>query len=164
MLFRSVNMAAPNRQIANGQPVTWYQQATATLSTPNGTSACQNQSVALVVTVTGVGPWTVVYSINGTNQPAITIPAGLSTYNIQASTAGQYCLVSVTTGAANCAGVVNGCATVTIHPLPTATIDGNGTTCATTSYCFDVALTGTAPWTLSVDDPTAINQIGRAHV
>jgi hypothetical protein len=153
-----VNMAAPNRQIANGQPVTWYQQATATLSTPNGTSACQNESVALVVTVTGVGPWTVVYSINGTNQPAITIPAGLSTYNIQASAPGQYCLVSVTTGAANCAGVANGCANVVINPLPTATIDGDGVTCAGIDYCFNVALTGTAPWTLSIDDPTAVNQ------
>ncbi|MFM7814686.1 MAG: hypothetical protein ACKO66_09240, partial [Flavobacteriales bacterium] len=134
-----VNMAAPNRQIANGQPVTWYQQSTATLTTPNGTSACQNQTVGLLVTVTGVGPWNLIYSINGTNQPVVIIPAGVTTYTIQASTAGQYCLVSVTTGAANCAGVVNGCANVTINPLPTASIDANGVTCAGTNHCFSIA-------------------------
>jgi hypothetical protein len=99
---------------SNTQSVVWYESGTATLSTPSGTSACQGQTVALDIDFTGTGPWNVVYSIDGVNQPALISAA--SPFSISVSTSGLLALVSLSSGAANCPGTVSGSEDVIIHP------------------------------------------------
>lgn len=109
---------------------------------------CQGSggTVNLTITLTGTGPWVVVYS-NGTNQFTENISA--SPFTLPATVAGTYTLVSVT-GAGNCTGTVSGTGTVTQNPLPTATLNGNGTICqgSGTQVPLTVTCTGEAPWTV----------------
>ncbi|MBL0315575.1 MAG: hypothetical protein IPP69_07235 [Flavobacteriales bacterium] len=154
-----VNLAAANVQVSTGQPVVWYQAATATVSSPNGLTACQGQTVDLEITFTGQGPWTVVPTIDGVAQASITVPVGGSPYVWTVNASGDYCLQSVTNSPANCPGSVSGCASVTIYPLPTGTFSASAATCSGTDHCFDIDLTGTVPWDIEINDPDAVNEI-----
>ncbi len=147
----------PYIDFSNGQPVTWYQTPTATISDPNGLSACQGNSVTLSVLFTGTGPWNFVYSLGGANQPAVPVPANTNPYTFTVNTTTTVALVSVSSGPLNlCTGTVNGGPlNVVINPLPTAVFDGNGSTCAGTPYCFDITLTGSPNWTVVINDPDA---------
>ena len=119
--------------------------------------------IDLTVTLTGSSPWTIVYAIDGVDQPAVT---GIVTspYTIANATAGEYTLTSVSD--ASCDGIVSGLATVVENPLPTAEISGGGSYCAgvaPTGIDLTVTLTGTSPWTIvySIDgvDQAAITGI-----
>jgi T5SS/PEP-CTERM-associated repeat protein len=65
--------------------------------------------------------------------------------------AGTYTVLAVnaTTG---CSATMNGSATVTVNPLPTATVNGGGTICGAQSAIIRAALTGTGPWTVTWSD------------
>ena len=104
--------------------------------------------IDLTVTLTGSLPWTIVYAIDGVDQPAVT---GIVTspYTIANATAGEYTLTSVSD--ASCDGIVSGLATGVENPLPTAEISGGGSYCAgvaPTGIDLTVTLTGTSPWTI----------------
>jgi hypothetical protein len=152
-----VDLTAPNIQISIGEPVVWYQSSTATLSAVADTSACQGQSVALQVDLTGQGPWTLVYNVNGANPVSVTVPVGGSPHIINVVTAGTYCLQTVNNSPANCPGTVSGCVDVVMHPLPTATLSSSSSTCSGIDHCFEITLTGEAPWDLVVNNPGAEN-------
>ena len=154
-----VNTAAPNVQISVGQPVTFFQAATATLSAVAATEACQGQSVALQVVLTGQGPWTIIHTINGIAQPETEIPLGGSPYIFNVSASGTYCLLQVNNSPASCPGTVSGCVVVLIHPLPTATFSASAATCAGTNHCFDITFTGETPWNFTIDDTDAIDEV-----
>ena len=154
-----VNLAAANVDIANGQPVIWYQASTATLNVVGDPFACADDCVTLSVDFTGQGPWTFEYSIDGVVQPSVNVAIASNPYQFCVDVAGQYCLETVTNGPADCTGSVNGCINVDIYPLPTAVFDGPGETCQFTDYCFEVDFTGTAPWTFTVNDPDAVNDV-----
>jgi hypothetical protein len=153
-----VDLTAPNVDISPGEPVTWYQAATAELSVVGNAAACQGQQVTLRVDFTGQGPWTIVYSVDGANPTTINVPLAANPYQFNVNASGQYCLDAVTNSPGNCSGTASGCVDVTIHPLPTAVFDGNGETCQGIDHCFSIDFTGTGPWDFTVNDPDAVNE------
>ncbi|MEO5572015.1 MAG: PKD domain-containing protein [Bacteroidia bacterium] len=105
-------------------------------------SICVGQQANLTVNFAGApGPYNFVYNpgnvpVNGATNPAfIAVTPGATT---------NYTLVSVNN--ANCPGTVNGQATVTVHPLPTAQITGTQTVCAGQAANLNINFSGTGPW------------------
>lgn len=149
-----VNETHPNTRFsASSQEITWYEAGTATLSAPGATDACSGQVVSLDVDFTGDAPWTFVYSINGTNQPAVTVNTA-NPFALSAGQSGAFMLVSITNSDNNCPGTVSGSETVTIHPAPAVTMSTDATICGGTQHCFDLDFTaGTEPFTIVVNVP-----------
>ncbi len=152
-----VDLASDSINISNGEPVIWYQSSTATLSAVADTAACQGQCVQLQIVLTGQGPWTVVHNHDGLNPVSASVPVGGSPYLFDVCVGGTYCLQTVNNSPANCLGTVSGCVEVVIHPLPTATLSAAASTCAGIDHCFDIDLTGEAPWDIIIDNPGAID-------
>jgi len=115
---------------------------TATLSGEG--AICSGQPASLQMDLTGVGPWTVGYAINGVQQPPLVVNA--SPYELITSAVGDFTLLSVADQ--HCIGTVSGTGTVSEYPLPTANISGNALICPTESAAFNIVLSGTAPWTV----------------
>ncbi|MCC6131814.1 MAG: S-layer homology domain-containing protein, partial [Acidobacteria bacterium] len=122
--------------------------ASAGATLTGGANLCAGESTTLSVALTGAGPWNITWSDgfvqNGvTTSPATRVvsPAATATYTVTA-----------VSGANGCAGTASGSALVTVNPRPTATVTGGGTVCAGTNSTMNVALTGTAPWTIRWND------------
>lgn len=154
-----VDLNAPNVMIASGQPVTWYQAATAQLSVVGNDFACQGDVVTLQVDFTGQGPWTITYTTDGINPVTLNVPLASNPYQFDVSVDGDYCLTSVTNSPGGCTGTASGCVDVTIFPLPTAVFDGSAETCQGIDHCFSIDFTGTAPWDFTINDPDAVNEV-----
>ena len=127
--------------------VTLQEQPSATLS--GEAQVCDDhQSAELTVTLTGTGPWNIVYT-NGTDQFEQQVQS--SPYPLSVSGTGSYALVSVEDS--NCSGEVSGTAEVTLFEKPTAILTGGGSLCTEhQSVAIQVDLTGTAPWNLTYTD------------
>ncbi|NEN22868.1 gliding motility-associated C-terminal domain-containing protein [Cryomorpha ignava] len=119
-----------------------YETPTATLS--GEPTVCEGSGDGPQVALTGNGPWNLVYTIDGVEQPPVT--TNFVTYTIPVETDGNYALVSVE--GSYCSGTVSGSQNVTILDAPTASITGGGTVCAGDSATFDVSLSGISPWTV----------------
>ena len=127
--------------------------ATAPTATISGAgSVCPNSSddVNLTITLTGTGPWTVGYNINGSPSPQSPLTIPTSPFTLTATEVGTHTLTSVS-GAAGCPGTVSGTGTVNEYPVPTASISGSQSICQGSGQMagLTVTLTGTAPWTLN---------------
>jgi gliding motility-associated-like protein len=120
---------------------------TAVLSGSGSVCPASGAEVNLTITLTGVGPWTVGYSINGTPQTPLDIPT--SPFTLVATEVGTYTLTSVA-GSAGCPGTASGTGTVSEYPVPTAEISGNESICQGSGQTADltVTLTGATPWTV----------------
>jgi len=127
-------------------------------ATVDGTiSVCQNASPPLV-TFTGAAataPYTFTYNINGgTSQLVTTISGNSVTIAAPTNVVGAftYNLLSVQDGSStNCSQVQTGSATITVNPLPTATISGTTAVCQNSAAPL-VTFTGasaTAPYTFT---------------
>ena len=134
---------------------------TATIS--GNTIICRNAPAPSIL-FSGDGgtlPYTFSYKINGGELQTITTSGGNSTANVQVRTdaAGifNYTLVSVQeAGSTACANLTSGTATVSVNPLPSATISGTASVCqnsiapqlilrgsgATTPYTFKYQING----------------------
>ena len=158
-----VDETHPSTQFSsNTQSVVWYESGTAALSAQSSISACEGESVALDIDFTGTGPWNVVYSIDGTNQPAIN--TAVSPFTLSADETGTFTLVSLTSSAANCPGSVSGSEDVVIHPLPSATISSDALICNGDQHCFNLVFTGEEPFSMDINVPnvaanTTINNL-----
>ncbi|MFY8010084.1 MAG: hypothetical protein ACOVNW_10295, partial [Flavobacterium sp.] len=155
-LVSVVNTATTcGRLVSGSATITVRQLPTATVS--GTTAVCQN-ATSPVITFTGANgtaPYTFNYTINGAAQPAVTTVSGNSvTVAAPTNVAGSfaYSLVNVqSSGTPSCSQNQTGTATITVNPLPTATISG------TVSVCLNdaepqVILTGangTAPYTFT---------------
>ena len=148
------------------------QSATVTVNplpsaTISGTIAvCQN-STAPNITFTGSGgtaPYTFIYTLNSVAQTISSIGT-LSSVTVAAPTTAvgpyTYTLTGVTDASATiCSNTASGSATVTVNPLPTATVSG------TTELCLnatapDITFTGsggTAPYTFTYNINSGGNQ------
>ena len=117
-------------------------------------SFCANSggSVDLTITLTGIPPWTITYTINSGNITSVS-DIQTSPYILTVTQAGTYVLGTVTDGGI-CAGTVSGSATVTEDPLPTATLSGGGDICLGSGdqENLSITLTGAAPWQVVYQD------------
>lgn len=111
-----------------------------------GATYCAGDLIApLLVDVTGTGPWTIDYTLNGV---AMTATGAASPIDLGASQAGDYVLNLVTD--ANCSNAAAGTQTVFVNDLPTvANVTGGGTYCDGDSINdIFVDVTGAGPWVL----------------
>jgi len=110
-------------------------------------SKCSGDTNDIAIQFTGIAPWTFTFTVNGLNPTEITTIEG--EYNLEVQESGLYEITSLTD--AGCSGsitLIN--ATVTVHPLPTASItNGNDRILIKPGESTDlnIAFTGTAPWT-----------------
>ena len=109
-----------------------------------------NNAISQTVTLTGTGVYT-----GGTysSTAGLSIDASTGAINPGASTAGTY-TVSYTLTAVSPCGQVVAVTSVTIYPLPTATISGTTAVCTGNSANLSVTLTGASPWTFTYTDGT----------
>jgi hypothetical protein len=131
-------------------------------------STCLNSS-SPAITFTGANgtaPYTFTYSINNVVQPTIATTTGNSiSINAPTGVTGSfvYSLVSVqSSGTPACSQNQSGTATVTVNPLPTATIAGTVAVCqnAPSPAITFTGADGTAPYTFSY----AINGVVQPNI
>ena len=141
----------------SGQSVTVTVRPTPLATISGDATVCQASTPAPVITFTNpmALPVTITYNINGTGTTTINVPAnGTNTVTAPTAAAGPfaYNLVSVSYQTApNCPNTISGTATVTVNPLPTATISGTTIVCHN-SVQPNVTFTGsngTAPYTFT---------------
>ncbi|MEO4006059.1 gliding motility-associated C-terminal domain-containing protein [Flavobacterium sp. CAU 1735] len=103
------------------------------------------------VTVTGTPNSTVTYTIDGGSNQQIVLDA-LGAGTISTTTAGTYTLVQVTnSGLPACSQNLTGSATITVKPLPTATISGTATICSGETATITFTGTPLATVTYTID-------------
>jgi len=137
-----VDLTDPCLSVAAGPSVTWRVAPTASI---NGTTdICAGSSTTLTFTFTGTGPFNYTYT-DGTTPVNATSATNTATITVTPSTTRTYMLTTVT-GAGGCIGTTTGSATVTIRPIPQASITGDATLCAGSNYNFPITFTGTAPF------------------
>jgi len=112
-------------------------------------SKCTNVESGVDVQLTGIGPWTFTYTIDGINP--IEINTSESLYTIQAEQSGNYEIKSLTD--AGCFGInLTENINVTVYPLPTSIITNEENFARINlgeSADFIIAFTGTAPYTFT---------------
>ncbi len=126
---------------------------TATLSGDN--TICQGESTDLTITLTGVGPWDIVYSDGVTNFNIDDILTSPHVFTVTPGTTTTYNLVSVSDSCSP-TGTVDGTATITVQPIapPTeAAISGDAIICSGESTNLVVTVTGgAAPFEVTLSD------------
>lgn len=138
------------------------------LASISGTAAvCQNAATPSIQFTGngGTAPYTFVYRINGGVAQTITSTSGNS-ISLPVSTAAVgsfvYSLVSVSDASSTaCSNAAAGSATITINPLPLASISGNATVCqnGTAPVISFTGSNGTAPYTFSYSINGGASQI-----
>jgi hypothetical protein len=127
-------------------------------------STCNNQidDVPLGINFTGMPPWEFVLIRNGGNDVTYR-NITQDPYTFYVSQPGTYRIKSISD--ANCVGDTagSGYARVTVKAAPTAVISGIDTICPSETARLSVALTGTAPWSITYlrngSNPTVVNNI-----
>ncbi|MBH2005302.1 MAG: hypothetical protein I8H66_11480 [Sphingobacteriia bacterium] len=126
-----------------------------TASLSGNALVCQNGTEPVISFTGGNGtaPYTFTYAINGGSQQSISTSSGNSvSISVPTSVAGNfnYQLISVRDASGTtCSNAVNGSVTITVNPLPSATISGSGIVCQN-SGSPAIQFTGsggTAPYT-----------------
>ena len=128
---------------------------TATIT--GGTTVCKNASSPKITFTgaAGTAPYTFTYKINNGSEQTITSTNGNSiSLDVPTNESGtfEYSLGSVKDGSATtCSQAQTGSTTVTVNPLPTATITGGTTVCknATSPKITFTGASGTAPYTFT---------------
>lgn len=124
--------------------------AAPTAALSNGSaSICVGQNLELEVTFTGDGPFTLIYRINGINQPQVVTPGPTYSINFTPINPGVYNFTLFSVTANGCPGTVSGAYTITVNAAPTATIIGNPVVCAGQPANLTVDFTGTGPYTFN---------------
>lgn len=140
-------------------------------ATVSGTTAVCKNDASPSITFTGADatpPYTFTYTLNsGTNQTVSTTGGNSVSINVPTNTASvyTYSLISVLDASSTaCSQTQNGGATVTVNPLPTATITGTTAVCknATAPGITFTGASATAPYTFTytvngVSQPTVVS-------
>ena len=138
---------------------------TAVLSN-NGPLCPGSPGTATVTLGNSAGPYNYSYTVNGGTAVSVAGATSPSTINLGAVTANQTvkitALSDATTGCTATAATLAGAAyttTLTVNPLPTATLSNSGPVCAGSTATVNVALTGTAPWTFTYTNGSTSNTV-----
>ncbi len=117
------------------------------MSLTGSPNICAGQNAVFSISITGgTAPFTIIYAINGTNQPPITTNNNPYTLNVPLASTGVVSLVSVATS--SCTGTGNGSSNINVTPLPTATIaSGTNNICSGDNVNINIDFTGTGPFT-----------------
>ncbi len=128
-----VDINDPCLAVAQGTPVTFYEEPTAMLS--GDQTICQGETAFLTVDFTGPSPWTIIY--NDGNQVDTLTGITQSPYSLEVvpSATVTYCLDVVSN--ANCEGMASGCVLVTVNEPPA--VSNINTACNSTSTAFTVS-------------------------
>lgn len=119
----------------------------APVATISGTQTiCVGGSAILSVSLTGIAPWNLSWTDGTTPQTQNGLTANPFFISVTPGSQTTYSLVSVS---GICNGTVNGSAVVTPQSGPTATLTGTQTICGTGTAQLTVALTGSAPWSIT---------------
>jgi gliding motility-associated-like protein len=129
----------------------------------SGTNAiCYGQSATLTLTLTGTAPWNVTYT-DGATPVVLTVNASPYTFTVSPGVNTTYTLTSASDSKCNALPVdISGSAVITVNARPTAVLSGTTTICNGQSATLNLALTGTAPWSVTYTDgiaPVTINNI-----
>ncbi|MBC7774549.1 MAG: gliding motility-associated C-terminal domain-containing protein [Phycisphaerae bacterium] len=149
----SVDPSDPCLSVSPGVPVVFNFQPSALLV--GDETLCEGDNAVFQVQLSGVGPYQFVYALNGIPQQPVSTPSNnfnILTNNVQQNQV--FTLVSVKD--ANCPGTVDGQATVTVTPSPTASISSDITICAGDSTTLTLTLSGGTSYdvTISGTNPT----------
>ncbi len=113
-------------------------------------SKCQDENSGIDVQFTGTAPWVFTYTIDGLIPMELTSTE--NSYTIPTEQSGVYEIIELSD--ASCSGnIFVGNSSVTIHPLPTASlVNEYRYVQANPGYVTDfvIALTGNAPWTFTI--------------
>ena len=121
-LLTNVSDALCSNSISGNATISINQLPTASLS--GGGIFCSGATISPVnAVVSGSGPWTVQYSVDGIQN---TLTSNTSPISL-GITDGDYQLTSISD--ANCSATSIGNASIVVHPLPTATLSGGGVYC-----------------------------------
>jgi gliding motility-associated-like protein len=130
-----------------------------TVSISGSATICSGDSAT--VTFTGTPNSVVNYLVNPGATGSVTLDASGSATITQTYTANtSYTLINVTNPTTNCSQLIGGIATITVNPLPTATISGTTTVCQGTANP-SITFTGanaTAPYTFTYLDTNGATQ------
>ncbi len=109
---------------------------------------CTGQNLDLDVNFNGAGPFTLVYRINGVNQPPVTVSGPTYTLNLMPN-AGIYTYTLASVSNNGCTGTVSGNYVLTVKQTPSAALSGDATICAGQSTQLSMNFTGTGPYTVN---------------
>ncbi len=139
----------------SGVPVTIHPLPTATVI--GGDSLCDGTTAYVTINFTGVQPFDFTYdSLPGKSR---NVTGWLSnTFVIPISGIGTWLYkVSNVTDGNNCSNLGTGVARIVIHPKPSGIMSiAQSNYCTGTTAAVSIALTGTAPWTFSYNNPALV--------
>ena len=156
----SVTDANGCTQTADSPTVTLTVNPLPTAALAGGAAICAGSSADLTVTLTGTGPWVCTTTIGGAAGANLNIATSPFVWTVTPGSTTAYCITSVTAANGCVQNYNNLCQTVTVNPLPTASISGNGVICAGASHNFPVSFTGSSPWTYTMTTPTGDQAVG----
>jgi hypothetical protein len=138
------------------EPVTVNVNPAPTATVSGGGTVCAGATLPDVqIALTGIAPWTFTYTDGSTSTP---ITTSTNPYMITNASAGVYTVTNILD--ASCTGTSTGSATVTVNPIPTASVSGGGTVCVGNPLPeVSIALSGTSPWNISYTDGTTTSAI-----
>lgn len=117
--------------------------------TSEGNSVCQNEPYAFTLTGTnGIPPFTFTYTLDGVEDSVSTLSENFVSVPLSTATVGEHTLQIISVADANCTRPLNDFLTVTVTPLPQASITINDSDPCSTIVTL-VGVGGTAPYTFS---------------
>ncbi|HPO61758.1 MAG TPA: choice-of-anchor Q domain-containing protein [Candidatus Kapabacteria bacterium] len=119
---------------------------TATLSGDD--AICSGSIAVLTVNLTGTAPWQITFSDSYVAENVLSSPY---LREVAPTEDVVYTITNVTDGN-GCENVGTGSATITINPLPTASLSGEQTICYGTAVYLPIQLTGTPPFYIVFED------------
>jgi gliding motility-associated-like protein len=110
----------------------------------NDISICEGEQGLISLWLSGNGPWTIEYEVDGFPQPAVISAVDILEFFV--TNAGTYELISISDADCMTTLPANTSVEVTVIPLPTASISGDEVICEGESVILDLLFTGTGPW------------------
>ncbi|MBI5217972.1 MAG: choice-of-anchor J domain-containing protein [Bacteroidia bacterium] len=114
---------------------------------------CAGNSTDLIINLTGVQPWNVIYTDGTVSDTIANITASPYTLTVTPTVSSTYTLLDVFQDA--CHGTVSGNADITVNEIPTVTLTGTTTICHDSSAVLTVQFTGAQPWDFTLSDGSA---------